>query len=111
MPNPPTVRVRLSRLVAMIDADACTGCGACVEVCPVDCITTIHPDPAAPGLMAFCAIDRDRCIGCKLCVRLPTRRSDPYRLLVCPWEAIRMAPREEARGAGTGNGPPGVLSW
>ncbi|MHC4406508.1 MAG: 4Fe-4S binding protein [Planctomycetota bacterium] len=76
----------------MIDPDHCTGCEACVEICPVDCIGTVEPHPESPGLHSWCEIDWDRCIGCKLCVRVPRKKSDPYRLTVCPWEAIEMVP-------------------
>ena len=31
-------RKKLPKEVAIINADNCTGCEACLEVCPVDCI-------------------------------------------------------------------------
>ena len=31
-------RKRLPKQLAVIHADNCTGCEACIEVCPVDCI-------------------------------------------------------------------------
>jgi Na+-translocating ferredoxin:NAD+ oxidoreductase subunit B len=85
-------RKQVPEQVAVIDADRCTGCEACVEVCPVDCIDKIHPYPDAPGLQAWCEVDWDRCIGCRLCIRLPRPPSDPYTLCVCPWDAIEMIP-------------------
>jgi electron transport complex protein RnfB len=88
-------RKRPPQRVAVIDADRCTGCDACIEVCPVDCIAKVRQHPEAPGLQAFCEIDWDRCIGCRLCVRLPKAKADPYRLTVCPWDAIRMLPLTE----------------
>jgi electron transport complex protein RnfB len=78
--------------MAVIDADHCTGCRACIEVCPVDCIAVVTPDPATPGLQGWCEIDWDRCIGCRLCIRLPRKKASAYTMLVCPWEAIEMAP-------------------
>jgi len=41
------------------EEDKCTGCGDCVEVCPVDAIT-IDSD--------FATIDEEWCIGCGVCV-------------------------------------------
>ena len=38
-------RPRVPRELAVIDGDRCTGCEACIEVCPVDCII---PDPNHP---------------------------------------------------------------
>jgi electron transport complex protein RnfB len=88
-------RKKLPSQLAVIDADRCTGCAACQEVCPVDCIERIEQFRDAPGLQAWCEIDWDRCIGCRLCILVPTKKSDPYNLLVCPWEAIRMVRPED----------------
>lgn len=88
-------RKKLPKELALIHADRCTGCAACIEVCPVDCITKIDPEPWAVCPQSFCEIDWDRCIGCKLCIRIPGKRSDPYELRVCPWEAIIMVPTAE----------------
>ena len=63
--------------LAVIRADNCTGCEACIEVCPVDCIYKV-PGEDQPSLQTFCDIDLDRCIGCSLCERW------------CPWDAIDM---------------------
>src|SRR5881396_2282144 len=63
--------------LAVIRADNCTGCEACIEVCPVDCIYKI-PGEDLPSLQSFVDIDLERCIGCKLCERW------------CPWDAIDM---------------------
>jgi electron transport complex protein RnfB len=86
-------RKKLPRELAVIFADNCTGCEACVAICPVDCIHTITLADGAKGIESWCEVDLDRCIGCRLCVRLPRRdKSDPYQMLVCPWEAIEMVP-------------------
>jgi NAD-dependent dihydropyrimidine dehydrogenase PreA subunit len=46
------------------DEDECTGCGECVEVCPVDAVTVENDFPA---------IDEEWCIGCGVCVaKCPT---------------------------------------
>lgn len=47
---------------AVIDPDACTGCGVCIEMCRFDAIRPIHQDGA--GLV----VDPRRCEGCKVCV-------------------------------------------
>ena len=88
-------RKKLPKQLAVIDADKCTGCEACMEICPVDCIEKIEQYPAQPGLQAWCEVDWDRCIGCRLCIRVPGKKSESYELQVCPWEAIEMARPDE----------------
>jgi ferredoxin len=53
-------------MIAKVDADKCTGCGACVDICPVNAIS-IKNNKAVIG---------KECIGCRACETQ------------CPMEAI-----------------------
>ena len=91
-------RKKLPKELAVIRADGCTGCEACIEVCPVDCIYKV-PGEDLPSLQYFVDIDLERCIGCKLCERW------------CPWDAIEMIPTNEIHEAvAVKGGPPAYVA-
>ncbi|MCS7161408.1 MAG: 4Fe-4S dicluster domain-containing protein [Gemmatales bacterium] len=90
-------RKKLPKELAVVYADNCTGCEACIEVCPVDCIYKI-PGEDLPPLQSFVDIDLERCIGCALCERW------------CPWDAIEMVPTARVHEAvAVKGGPPSYL--
>jgi ferredoxin len=55
--------------IARIDAQLCTACGQCIEVCPVGAIT----------LEETAIVDETQCVGCGACAE------------ACPMEAISLA--------------------
>ncbi|MBC21255.1 MAG: electron transporter RnfB [Planctomycetaceae bacterium] len=92
-------RKKVPKELAVINADNCTGCESCLEVCPVDCIELKRLDPGknrgmVQGAEQWCEIDLERCIGCEVCVHIPQKKTNPYELTVCPWDAIEMVPTE-----------------
>jgi len=64
-----------SRFSAVVDADACTACGSCVDRCFFGAITTDEEPPAR--------VNAEKCMGCGLCQ------------VTCPTEAISLV---EVRG-------------
>jgi Na+-translocating ferredoxin:NAD+ oxidoreductase subunit B len=90
-------RKKVPKELAIINADNCTGCESCLEVCPVDCIALLKIDGGIiKGNQQWCEIDLERCVGCEVCVHIPGKKSNPYDLKVCPWDAIEMVPTEMA---------------
>ncbi|MDA0745981.1 MAG: 4Fe-4S binding protein [bacterium] len=74
-----TAKKKRPRSIAIINPDYCTGCNACIEVCPTDCIEEVDvADAGLDGIGSFCEVRLQDCIGCKKCVEM------------CPWEAIDM---------------------
>ena len=86
-------RKKLPKELAVVNADNCTGCEACIEVCPVDCIYKVAGEDL-PTLQTFVDIDLERCIGCELCERW------------CPWDAIDMVPSGRIAEAVANKGGP-----
>jgi electron transport complex protein RnfB len=91
-------RKKLPKELAVVNADNCTGCEACIEVCPVDCIYKV-PGEDLPTVQYFVDIDLERCIGCSLCERW------------CPWDAIDMVPSDKiAAAVADKGGPPSYVA-
>ena len=61
--------VHTSNFIPEINSDACTGCGKCVIICPVEAMTLVSANnPKHPKKKKAC-LNKDICLGCGLCVR------------------------------------------
>ena len=60
--------VHTTRFMPVLDEQACSGCGRCTEVCPVEAMRQELPGVAP-------VVDRSVCIGCGVCSRSCGRRA------------------------------------
>ena len=77
-------RKKVPKTLAVINADNCTGCESCREVCPVDCIDLNQIGLGTKGNQSWCEIDLERCVGCEVCVHIPSQKSVSYTHLTLP---------------------------
>jgi formate hydrogenlyase subunit 6/NADH:ubiquinone oxidoreductase subunit I len=83
-----TVKKKRPRSIAIVNPDYCTGCNACIEVCPTDCIEEVDvSDARLEGIGHFCDVRLSDCIGCAQCVTM------------CPWDAIEMVETQRVEEA------------
>ncbi len=61
--------VHTTNFLPRVDASACTGCGKCVDACPVEAMALVSAeDPKRPRLRKARVLE-DACLGCGVCVR------------------------------------------
>lgn len=73
--------VHTTNFLPRINDAACTGCGRCVQACPVEAMSLVSAnDPHLPK-REKAKLHEETCLGCGLCVR------------ICPVDAIRLESR------------------
>ncbi len=61
--------VHTTNFIPQINDAACTGCGKCVSLCPVEAMTLVTAsDPRKPGKKKA-KLDADQCLGCGVCLK------------------------------------------
>jgi ferredoxin len=61
--------VATTNFIPHIQTEQCSGCGQCVDVCPVEAMSLVSAsDPHKPRRREA-RLDEERCLGCGVCVR------------------------------------------
>jgi ferredoxin len=77
--------VHTTNFLPLVDAARCTGCGRCVDACPVAAMGLVSSgEPAGPQRQA--RVDESRCLGCGVCV--PSCSRGAIRLVSRPERVI-----------------------
>ena len=71
--------VHTTGFVPEVDADRCTGCGKCVEACPVEAMGSVSANEPKSPKKRRARLDERICLGCGVCV--PACRTGGLRLV------------------------------
>jgi ferredoxin len=67
--------VHTTNFIPVIDEATCTGCGKCVDVCPVDAMSLVSAGDPHHKKKKKARLEEDLCLGCGVCVRNCRERS------------------------------------
>jgi formate hydrogenlyase subunit 6/NADH:ubiquinone oxidoreductase subunit I len=71
--------VHTTGFIPEVDAESCTGCGTCVEACPVEAMGSVSANDAQHPKRRLARLDERVCLGCGVCV--PACRKGGLRLV------------------------------
>ncbi len=75
--------VHTTNFIPKVKESACTGCGKCVTVCPVEAMTLVSANDFKNPRKKKAVLNKEICLGCGLCAR------------VCPENHIQIKPRAQ----------------
>jgi ferredoxin len=61
--------VHTTNFLPEIDEQACTGCGKCVEICPVEALSLVSANDPSHPKRKIARLNENYCLGCAVCVR------------------------------------------
>ncbi len=75
--------VHTSNFMPVIEEAACSGCGKCVEACPVEAMGLVTANDPRNSKSKVARVNQDLCLGCAVCVA------------ACPGDSITLASRPQ----------------
>ncbi len=78
--------VHTSNFIPQIDEPSCTGCGKCVNICPVEAMSLVSANNPKNPKQKKARLNEDICLGCGICVRTCT--DDSLKLNSLPQRVI-----------------------
>jgi ferredoxin len=75
--------VHTTNYLPEVNDEECTGCGKCVQACPVEAIALVSANDPHQAYRQKARVNEDICLGCGLCVR------------ACGSRFLRLKPREQ----------------
>ena len=75
--------VHTSNFIAVVDETACSGCGKCVEACPVEALGLVTANDPNNRKKKVARVNKELCLGCAVCVA------------ACPQNYIRLDSRPQ----------------
>ena len=75
--------VHTTNFLPVVSKDECTGCGKCVNACPVEAMALVSANDPHHPKQKRAVLDEDVCLGCGVCVR------------ACPEENLHLRSRPE----------------
>ncbi len=75
--------ISTTNFLPAVDAGACSGCGKCAEVCPVEAMSLVSAGDPHNARRKKARLNAEICLGCGLCAR------------ACPTKSIALVSREK----------------
>jgi ferredoxin len=73
--------VATTNFIISVDESLCTGCGKCVDACPVEAMSLVNAYKPQQPRLRKARLHEDACLGCGVCVR------------TCPHQALKLQSR------------------
>jgi ferredoxin len=62
--------VHTTNFMPQVDEKACTGCGKCVQACPVEAMTLVSANDPHKPKRQIAKVNEEICLGCGICARV-----------------------------------------